>query len=297
MDPIFKEPHYNQFFLEYMSQATQQGYAAVLGEFRRYLKKELLDANEQEINTYINHKKTHLKDGSTKFYMAGIAAYFKWLVVEKRRVDDPTTAIFKAQRKKLTATPKNPKGLDAEHRKQLFDILKWDTLHNKQVWLSVYCGFFVGMRLFEIAKLKFEEVDWEKHELNWIGKRRKERNNYIPAPLFEKLKAFKEEYGTVSEWVFFSEDKPAKHLSKSNVAKWSQTLKKVLDWPKEIKLSTHVYRHSTAQWLVDDGNPVHLVQEVMGHESPAMTGKYFKNKKTTIITAHRGTMEKGNQGT
>jgi integrase len=41
-----------------------------------------------------------------------------------------------------------------------------------------------------------------------------------------------------------------------------------------VGVTPHATRHTTASWLVQAGVPLYSVQQLLGHESPAMTMRY-----------------------
>ena len=65
----------------------------------------------------------------------------------------------------------------------------------------------------------------------------------------------------------------------------------------ERKVTPHALRHSFATHLVDEGVDIRLIQEMLGHESPATTQRYTHVSQTRLHEVVRQAHPHGSLGT
>ena len=108
-------------------------------------------------------------------------------------------------RKKRTRR-KIPSVLTKEHLIKLFSAID-----NPVLGVACAVSLFCGLRIAEVSKLKWEEIDLDKRELKVVcGKGSKDRYSNIPDQLIPILTKYKRFIGTKSEYLFPSQksDKP-----------------------------------------------------------------------------------------
>jgi integrase/recombinase XerD len=140
--------------------------------------------------------------------------------------------------------------------------------------LEIFYGS--GIRLGELEQLNLADVDLVQREVRVLGKGNKER-----IALF----------GSVAEAtlrLYLQQGRPRLAGDTPNTAlflnRFGDRLRRVsiirmLDhYAKqagiERKVTPHAMRHSFATHLVDEGVDIRLIQELLGHESPATTQRY-----------------------
>ena len=133
-----------------------------------------------------------------------------------------------------------------------------------------------GIRLGELEKLNLADVDLTRREVLVLGKGNKER-----IALF----------GSVAEAtlrLYLQQGRPKLVTGDSDNAlflnRFGERLRRVsiirmLDhYARQAgidrKVTPHALRHSFATHLVDEGVDIRLIQEMLGHESPATTQRY-----------------------
>ena len=163
-------------------------------------------------------------------------------------------------------------------------------VENADGWLQSFCavGFFTGMRSGEIIGLRWEDVSFE-HKENSIKRsikrgvisepktRSSVRTIDIIDPLMPYLLAQYDRTGKKGEYVFLN--KRGEHF---------YDIKRVRDthWKKLLEnlgieyRPTYQMRHTFATMMIENGEDVLWVSNMLGHADPSMTlTKYAKYRK------------------
>ena len=152
--------------------------------------------------------------------------------------------------------------------------------------ILAYCG----LRRFELAKIKIEDINFETAKINILGKQNIQRLATIFSDqLLEDLKIYiqyvlnnqKQGYlfPAVSSW----NKKP--HISNTEinriVAKAGKRAQINNPNPDLKNINPHILRHSCARILKDKGMSLEVVQKVLGHLSQKTTTDLYGTKSIT----------------
>jgi tyrosine recombinase XerC len=234
-----------------------------------------------------NYKKTTIARK-----IAALRTFFKYL--------HKTQYISANPAENLTA-PKKPKSLPKfltdDEMMTLLDNVDINTpsgLRNKAILELLWA---TGMRVSELSGLNFEDLNLDENEITVFGKGAKERivliserakkylTQYIdtarplimkdnPQQLTEKSPVF------VNKTGFRLQDKSIRNAINDVVDK--------IDLPKHV--TPHVFRHSFATRMIENGADLRVVQELLGHASISNTQIYThvssQHLKQEYIKAH-----------
>lgn len=136
-----------------------------------------------------------------------------------------------------------------------------------------------GIRVSELCSINVDDIDFSRKSIIIVGKGSKER--YLP--LYDGIIA------SVKDYLEFSRDE----LLKSNKNKWPSNLflnyrgkaltprgvrvvlNNICDKTAEnLHVSPHMFRHSFASHLLDNGADLRSVQELLGHANLSSTQIY-----------------------
>lgn len=157
---------------------------------------------------------------------------------------------------------------------------------NERDGLMLEVAYFGGLRVAELVALTWDRLidreDGKAQIAGLVGKGGKEREVLLPATVGERLRAFRQ--GAVTGPVFkarpstrrLATDRPAEAMSPQ--AAWA-IIKKVAasaPLPDHVKenVSPHWLRHAHASHALDNGAPISLVQQTLGHGSIKTTSIY-----------------------
>ncbi len=137
--------------------------------------------------------------------------------------------------------------------------------------------FASGLRASEIISLKYSMIDFEMKTIRVIGKGRKERITHFNDVAKEALN----DYTSTLRILLLGdkEDEGYVFLNKSGEKLTERGLEYIVaDCAKKCSFPLHVhphmFRHSFATELVNNGADLRVVQELLGHESVSTTSIY-----------------------
>ncbi|MFA5707953.1 tyrosine-type recombinase/integrase [Mycolicibacterium sp.] len=196
-------------------------------------------------------------DSTACTYTSYLAAWFKWLQLTDRRVDNPMVKV---------GTPRAP---DREPRPVSdADVAK---LLRTRMWTStrrmILLALLAGLRVHEIAKIRGEDIDPDSRVL-WVkGKGRKLKS----VPLHPILVEVASEM-PASGWWFPMRGHESEHIHSKSVSDIiGRTMRRA-----GVRGTPHALRHWYASTMVDNGIDIRVVQELLRHKSLATTQIYTK---------------------
>lgn len=254
----------------------------------------------QENPQNMNHKniRAYLAEMQIKNYsrttisrkIAAIRTFYRYLYREKLINANPADNI-KSPRKIKSL----PKFLSKDEINLIFDTIKTDTPSRFRDRTMLEILYVSGMRISELCSLNFEDLNLENNEITVFGKGGKERivliNNRARKFLTDyieniRLKLNKDVNDSESSPVFINT--VGFRLQQRSVHRSLARLVKNLKIQKNV--SPHVFRHSFATRLLENGADLRIVQELLGHASISNTQIYThvstERLKQAYVKAH-----------
>ena len=135
------------------------------------------------------------------------------------------------------------------------------------------------MRISELSNLNFENLNLDENEIKVFGKGAKERIVLVS----ERAKKFVETYIKTVRYLIFKDDSPMPSspvfINKTGYRLQPQSVRLAIrdvvdkiELPKHV--TPHVFRHSFATKLLENGADLRVVQELLGHSSISNTQIY-----------------------
>lgn len=220
-------------------------------------------------------------DSTAATYGGHLAAWFKWLQVTDRRIDNPMAKVGVARAPERTPRPI----ADTDVPKLLSTRMRSSTRR------MILLALLAGLRAHEIAKVRGQDVDLAAGLL-WVkGKGRRLKS--VPLhPLLVEMASEMPARG----WWFPSREHPSEHVRGKSV---SSTIGKAMR-RANITGTPHALRHWYATTLLDDGADVRTVQELLRHKSIQTTQIYTKvsnqRQREAIAGLSLGRYTRTNQG-
>jgi len=277
---------------------TISSYESDLKEFKAFSKtKDITHISSQEIRDFIvNLAKQKIKSSSIARKLATLRQFYKFLVSENIRKDNPCQNIDAPKASKTL-----PKILGKTEIEALFKEASFaEAPEDLRLLCMLEILYASGMRVTELVTLKLGAIQYDhvaeiiKPFLVITGKGNKERivaiNNSSITALKSYLKIrdiFIKDKRKQDKWLFPSPSKDG-NLTRQ---RFGQLLKDLAYRAKiDFQLvSPHVLRHSFATHLLENGADLRVIQELLGHSDISTTQIYThvqKEKLKSVIETH-----------
>lgn len=219
-----------------------------------------------------NYKKTTLARK-----IASLRTFYKFLYREHKIDSNPAMSL------NLPKRPKSlPKFLSSDEIEQILNNVKIDTPAGYRNRTILELLWATGMRVSELSGLNFGDLNLENNEIRVFGKGAKERiilvtdraksylERYIETARSLIAKGYRIEEPTESSPIFINNT--GYRLQTKTIRNVINDIVEKIELPK--KVTPHVFRHSFATHLIENGADLRIVQELLGHASISNTQIY-----------------------
>jgi integrase/recombinase XerD len=278
-----------------LSQNSIYSYTYDLKKFSEFLEtknKNILDANQEDIQQFLVFEKNKKKNSSRTLArsLAAIRQFYNFMSDKFEDIDNPTIKIESPHIEKTL-----PDFLTINEMDRLFKSISEDDayeLRDKTIFELLYS---CGLRISEAIEILHNNVDFENSYINVIGKGNKERI----VPFGEEADRLLTKYikdsrprilgSRESDYLFIS--KKGSKLNRKSV--W-RLLKNYVSRTKINKnITPHTLRHSFATHLIENGADLRSVQELLGHVDISTTQVYTHMAKKKLQEIHKKYHPKG----
>ena len=297
-----KEKQYIEEFKTYLSveknfsEHTLNAYSSDIVSYILWLNGEsCINANFEKLREYLHFiQRFEYKKTTIARKTASIRTFYKFLFREKYIDTNPALSLSAPKRPKPL-----PKFLTPEEVEQILNNVKIDTPSGFRNRVILELLWATGMRVSELSNLNFGDINLEENEIRVFGKGAKERIVLMSNRAKDYLQQYinsarnlivSQEYKTPDK----SDDSPL-FINNTGYRLQNKTIRKVIndtveriELPK--KVTPHVFRHSFATKLIENGADLRVVQELLGHAGISNTQIYthvsMKHMKDVYESAH-----------
>lgn len=257
-------------------QTVLKQYQAFLSEKNILLIEEVTTVTLQEYLVTLNQK---YQNKTISQSISIIRNFHNYISQNFSHVENPALKL-----KTITTSSKLPKFFSENELKLFFETFQdneTDTFH-KAIFELLYA---TGLRISELVKLTFHELNTSNQMLKIIGKGNKER--IIPIAKFS-LDILEDYLVIRKKWnkkqlpqVFIKENGTV--ISRQYV--WNVMKKQLILANLSDELSSHSFRHTFATDLLNNEADLRIVQELLGHSSVTTTQIYthITNKRVSDL--------------
>ena len=225
---------------------------------------------------------------------ASIRTFYKFLSREKYIDSNPAISLTAPKRPKPL-----PKFLTPEEVEQILNNVKIDTPAGYRNRVILERLWATGMRVSELSSLNLGDINLDENEIRVFGKGAKERivlmsdraKNY----LFQYIKSARNLIPTSPYSVISSDEDSPVFINNTGYRLQNNTIRKVIKETVDLielpkKVTPHVFRHSFATKLIENGADLRVVQELLGHAGISNTQIYthvsMKHMKDVYEASH-----------
>lgn len=260
--------------IEGLSERTLDGYKNELSMFAQYVNKAIVQVTTTDIRKYLAHNKKWMISTVDR-KLSVIKTFFGWLVKEEMLLRDPSAKIN---------APKKPKRLPKSLSVEELEIVResCETLRERALIEVLYA---TGCRLGELMNMKINDVNIQEMRLRVIGKGDKERIVYLSFKALHHLRKYLKSRQDDCEYLFVTDRRPARQMADRTI---ERLVDKVAERAKiSKKLTPHVFRHTKATLMMENGADLADVQQILGHENPSTTLVYAHVSEERKQQAHK----------
>lgn len=197
---------------------------------------------------------------------------------QEASIEDLKDGLDKRKLRRKRTRRKIPSVLTKDHLTKLFDAVESPSLG-----VACMVSLFCGLRIAEVAKLQWQDIDLDKRELKVVcGKGSKDRYCNIPEQVTPILAKYKRFCGSQA-YLFSSQkgDDPKRPTTISQeymkaLAKAELNIQVAVSkrGTPMYKYSFHTLRHTYATYLLEKGVELIYIQKALGHSDMVTTQIY-----------------------
>ena len=250
------------------SKNTINTYLNNLNQLNLFIKKDLLNINNNDIEKFINS--LNIDQRSIKNYLSSYKSFYNYYIKIGKINENPIDKIDSPK-----CISKLPTYLTIDEINKFLDIEIKDefSARNKSLLELLYA---TGLRISELISLEFKNIDLNECIVRVMGKGSKERIIPLSDIAIKYLKIYVKEYrqklvkNEINNYVYLNNH--GKKLTRQGVFKIIKKQKEITNIDKDI--SPHTLRHSIATHMLENGADLRIIQEFLGHENISTTQIY-----------------------
>ena len=268
------------------SQHTAKAYYSdVLGFLLWMGEQSCEDVNFSKVREYLHFiQRFNYKKSTIARKIASIRTFYKFLYRERKVDSNPAMNLISPKRGKTL-----PKFLTPNEVESILNNVKIDTPAGYRNRAILELLWATGMSVSELSGLNFGDLNLANNEIRVFGKGSKERIILVT----DRAKSYLERYIETARPLIpkgFPLEKPTESspvfINNTGYRLQTKTIRNVInDVVEKIalpkKVTPHVFRHSFATHLIENGADLRVVQELLGHASISNTQIY-----THVSTQH-----------
>ena len=271
-----------QDYLEYcqyrkeLDNKTVKAYRIDLRQYCEFVGECDLDKNW--IERYITNLHKNFRQKTVKRKIASVKAFYNFLEDEELIQENP----FRKIKVKFKETSELPKIIPREEIEQLLQSMYTDLKIRKKKEKSILRDiavvetlFATGARVSEISNIKKENINLNTGVIRIMGKGGKERYILIgERSVLELLKRYYEQnYENIKQSGYFFVNRDGERFSEQSIRLMIKRYAKNAGIERNI--TPHMFRHSFATYLIEEGVDISCVQRILGHSSIKTTQIYI----------------------
>ena len=237
------------------------------------IKPEKVDYNKLRVYIYFIQKFNYQKTTLSR-KIASLRTFFKYLYKVQYIPTNPAENLSSPKKPKSL-----PKFLTDDEMLNILDNVDSSTpagLRNKAILELLWA---TGMRVSELSGLNFGDLNLDENEITVFGKGAKERIVLVS----ERAKKYLAQYLEVARPLIMKDspkqentavfvNKTGYRLQPQSIRTTINNIVEKIQLPKHV--TPHVFRHSFATKMIENGADLRVVQELLGHASISNTQIY-----------------------
>lgn len=231
------------------------------------------DINRQILRAFLGQlRKENYRATSINRKIACLKSFFNYLYRNRIIVSNPASSLFSLRTEK-----KIPLTLNYASIKKALALPDMNSAMGLRDQAIMELFYGTGIRLSELSNLKLNDIDYVNKQIKVIGKGKRERLIPLGEMAIQSLKSYLEVRSELlaksickdTAMVFLN--KHGKPLSNRSI---QRRVAKYLQFVSTSGTNPHLFRHSFATHLLDEGADLAAVKELLGHSNLTTTQIY-----------------------
>lgn len=251
---------------------TIKAYRIDLKQYFAYV--QCIEPDKAKLEEFITELHKKYKQKTIKRKLASVKAFYSYMEENDWIQDSPLRKVKVKFKENITL----PRVIPRKEIEQLLNFM-YDMKEKSRFYLRdlaiVETLFATGARVYEVSNIRRDCVDLETGLIRIMGKGGKERYIQIEnTAILELLKKYYKEHETTirESGYFFINQRGSRFTEQSMrfmIKKYAQAS------GIERKITPHMFRHSFATYLIEEGADISCVQQLLGHSSIRTTQIYI----------------------
>ena len=268
-------------FIEYLkyqrnySNFTCNNYNKDLNEYNSFILNNKINYKNMDYNEakeyviYLNKKNDAISTISRK--LSSLRTFYKYLVLNNKVESNPFLLVSSPKKEK-----KIPKFINYNNMEEILNVPNIKTKEGQRERVILEVLYASGVRVSELVNIKLKDIDFSNKNILILGKGSKERLvsfgdyalEYINLYLKEGRKLLLD--GVKSDYLIVG-----KKSEKLTTRRVEQIIDDIIKRTSiKLNITPHMFRHTFATHLLDNGCDLLVVQELLGHASLSSTEIY-----------------------
>ena len=267
-------------YCEYRKELDRKTLKAYRIDLRQYFEYICVDEPDKEkIEEYVTHLHKSYKQKTVKRKIASIKAFYNYLEETEIIAESP----FRKIKVKFKETVTLPRIIPREEIEKLlnhmYQCLNENDKASRKFMLRdvavIEVFLATGARVYEISNIRDDSINLNTGLIRLMGKGGKERYVQISnTSILEVLKKYydENEQSIKKSGYFFVNNRESRYTEQSIRLMLKKYTKQA---GIERNITPHMFRHSFATYLIEEGVDVSCVQQILGHSSIKTTQIYI----------------------
>ena len=267
-------------YCEYRKELDRKTLKAYRIDLRQYFEYICVDEPDKEkIEEYVTHLHKSYKQKTVKRKIASIKAFYNYLEETEIIAESP----FRKIKVKFKETVTLPRIIPREEIEKLlnhmYQCLNENDKASRKFMLRdvavIEVFFATGARVYEISNIRDDSINLNTGLIRLMGKGGKDRYVQISnTSILEVLKKYydENEQSIKKSGYFFVNNRESRYTEQSIRLMLKKYTKQA---GIERNITPHMFRHSFATYLIEEGVDVSCVQQILGHSSIKTTQIYI----------------------
>ena len=268
-------------FIEYLkyqrnySDFTCNNYKKDLNEYNSFILSNKINYKNMDYNEakeyviYLNKKNDAKSTISRK--LSSLRTFYKYLVLNNKVKSNPFLLVSSPKKEKRI-----PKFINYNNMEEILNVPNIKTKEGQRERVILEVLYASGVRVSELVNIKLKDIDFSNKNILILGKGSKERLVSFGDYALEYINLYLKEGrnllldGVKSDYLIVG-----KKSEKLTTRRVEQIIDDIIKRTSiKLNITPHMFRHTFATHLLDNGCDLLVVQELLGHASLSSTEIY-----------------------